>query len=326
VNPQILPDSPQTRRGRHRRFMAAILAVLGAMAGLTVAPAHAAFPGRNGRIVYVNTLFNHNSELGDNQIFTIRPDGTSRRQLTYRGESDSPDWAPIGHRIVYRHWPTRGRIGIWIMGANGRHKHPLVPGSRHDFDSDPAWAPNGLRIVFTRMSGRGATDLMVYSLRTRTTRALHVGRGFSLIPQQPAWSPDGRTIAFSVLDKGDPNDIDLQTDLFTVRADGTHLTQVTTTKHVSEESPDWSPSGRRLLFTRLWGACEEEVNTSNPDGTARRRVRSGCTASMPAWSPNGRRILTYAVLGRRSGVWTMSPTGAHRRYVAVGYDGHWQPR
>lgn len=324
MNSQTSPVRPLRPHAGHWFYRLALIALVGPIAAFAAAPADGASPGRNGRIVYVNTLFNH-AEDGENQIFTVRPNGTGRRQLTYRGESDSPDWAPFGHRIVYRHFPKSGRSGIWAMDANGRHKHPLVPGSRRDYDADPAWSPNGNRIVFTRASGRGARDLMVYTLGSRTMRALHVGRGLSLVPTAPAWSPDGRTIVFSVLDISDPTAVDFQTDLFTVRADGSHLTQITRTPNISEGNPDWSPGGRRLVYEKFGGACEEEVNTSNPDGTAQRRVRSGCLASMPAWAPNGRRILTYAVLGKRSGIWLMSPTGAKRRYLTSGLDGHWQP-
>ena len=328
TTPQTTPSTtlPGRLAGRLGRwlFSVGLVVLTSALTGLVAAPANATYPGRNGRIVYVNTLDSPDVEVGVNEIFTVRPNRTGRRQLTYRVNNDSPDWAPAGHRIAYVHWLKSGAVRIWVMGANGHHKHQLVPGGRHDFDQDPVWAPGGKRILFIRSSGVGRVDLMVYSLASHTVRALHVGRGFSLIPESPAWSPDGRTIVFTVLDKGS-NDGDPQTDLFTVRADGTGLTQLTRTATTSEEGVDWSPDGRRLLFTRLWGACEEEVNTMNPDGTARRRVRSGCTASEPAWSPDGHRILTYAVIGRRWGVWAMTPTGAHRRFIARGGDGHWQP-
>jgi Tol biopolymer transport system component len=331
MKPLTTPVRPVRRPSGHWRHRLALIALVGTSTSVLtvapgVAPAHAAFPGQNGRIAYVNTLFNQ-SEDGSNQIFTVRPNGTGKRQLTYRGESDSPDWGPYGRRIVYRHFPKSARVGIWVMRADGRHKRPLIPGSRRDRDSDPAWSPDGRRIVFTRASRGAGADLMVYTLRTNSMRALYVGRGRSLIPAAPAWSPDGRTIVFSVVDISDPTAVDFQTDLFTVRADGTHLTQITRTPKLSEGAPDWSPGGQRLLYARARhdGGCEQQVITSNPDGTVRRRVRAGCLASMPAWAPNGRRILTYAVLGRRSGVWAMSPTGANRRYVASGLDGHWQP-
>src|SRR4051812_10149534 len=95
-------------------FAALLVSVVVTISTITEVPAHAAFPGRNGRIVYTNTI--GGGDVGRNQIFTIRPNGTGRQRLTRHGQSDSPDWAPNGHRIVYRHWSRDGNSSIWIMG------------------------------------------------------------------------------------------------------------------------------------------------------------------------------------------------------------------
>jgi TolB protein len=312
------------RQCKRQGCLAMLIGVVVATSAISVVPAYATVPGRNGRVIYWNTV--GGGELGRNQVFTIRPDGTGRRRLTYRGESDSPDWAPHGHRIVYRHWSKDGHSSIWIMGEHGHHKHPLVPRPRRANDSDPAWAPGGQRIVFVRFSGVGDQDLIVYSLRSHKTRQLHVGHGFSAIPSAPAWSPDGGTIAFTVLDKSDPNASEQWPDLFTVRPDGSHLAQLTRTPKWEEDSPDWSPSGRLLAYGRAFGGvCEEQIALIRSNGTERRRVRAGCSAGSPAWAPNGRRMLIGAVYGERAGIWIIRLSGRHRHYVAAGADGHWQP-
>jgi Tol biopolymer transport system component len=58
---------------------------------------------------------------------------------------------------------------------------------------DPTWSPSGEEIAFAGLSG-GVTDLYVFNLKTATVRRL-TNDGFADL--QPAWSPDGRTLAFT---------------------------------------------------------------------------------------------------------------------------------
>src|SRR5881396_3131554 len=110
------------------------------------AAAHATFPGGNGIIAY-----QHTTESGVEQadVFTIRPDGTGRRQLTDTPNRNEfgPAWDPAGSRIAF--WRTRAPFGpgsIWVMDADGSSKRRLTSG----IDArDPAWSPSGRRIVFT---------------------------------------------------------------------------------------------------------------------------------------------------------------------------------
>ena len=58
---------------------------------------------------------------------------------------------------------------------------------------DPTWSPAGNQIAFSGLSG-GVTDLYVFDLDTAALRRL-TADGFADL--QPAWSPDGRTLAFT---------------------------------------------------------------------------------------------------------------------------------
>jgi len=70
--------------------------------------------------------------------------------------------------------------------------------------------------------------------------------------EDPAWSPDGKSLAFSSnRSKPDP-DRNFNTDIWTVAADntdkGAHLTQVTTNPG-TDRAPAWSPDGKWIAFT-----------------------------------------------------------------------------
>jgi Tol biopolymer transport system component len=58
---------------------------------------------------------------------------------------------------------------------------------------DPTWSPSGDQIAFSGLRG-GVSDLYVFNLATAAVRRL-TSDGFADL--QPAWSPDGRTLAFT---------------------------------------------------------------------------------------------------------------------------------
>ena len=81
-----------------------ILAALTALAG-TAQEAEATFPGTNGRIAFYSertTGTGVDNPTGDQEIFTIRPDGTGLKQLTHNTVDDStPVFSPDGKKIAY---------------------------------------------------------------------------------------------------------------------------------------------------------------------------------------------------------------------------------
>lgn len=107
-----------------------------------------------------------------------------------------------------------------------------------------------------------------------------VGRGHNRLvapgASDPAWSPDGRRLAYVA-----PGDGGLG-DVFVADANGTHVGQITYTDDRDEASPSWSPDGRRLVFEQ-----EGVIAVARADGSNPRAVAKG---EEPAWSPGGRRI------------------------------------
>jgi dipeptidyl aminopeptidase/acylaminoacyl peptidase len=126
--------------------------------------------------------------------------------------------------------------------------------------------------------------------------------------REPAWSPDGKQIAFVRLAKI----ADLAGDIYVVNADGSGLRLVT-----KGGGPKWSPDGKRLAFHRYtqgtYGPLFGEVWASNADGSAARRV--AVDGLDPAWAPDGSRIAFGGATDGITNVTAVALDGSGRRQI-----------
>jgi dipeptidyl aminopeptidase/acylaminoacyl peptidase len=94
----------------------------------------------------------------------------------------------------------------------------------------------------------------------------------------PAWSPDGRRIAF-----------ESDSEIFVMNADGSAPTRLTNNA-ASDAAPAWSPDGQRIAFSSDRDG-NSEIYVMNADGSALTRLtHNAASDGMPAWSPDGQRI------------------------------------
>ena len=140
------------------------------LVGLVVAvPAHATFPGTNGRIAFVEAGTGEMDDPGtptyalsiaapardaevplrSRQLLFCDPSASTGCRLS---EVRSPSYSPDGRRIVFD-----GGERIAIAGANGDGL--IVLPAVTENDGDPAFSPDGSRIVFTGRNDAGGTDL-----------------------------------------------------------------------------------------------------------------------------------------------------------------------
>ena len=108
------------------------------------------------------------------------------------------------------------------------------------------------------------------------------GKSTSRDVQTPAWSPDGRKLAF-VSRRDDSSEI------YVMNADGSAQENLTR-QPASDSHPSWSPDGRKIAFvSRRDGNAE--IYVMNTDGSGLRNLtRTPSDDLDPAWSPDGRAI------------------------------------
>jgi Tol biopolymer transport system component len=191
---------------------------------------------------------------------------------------------PINGRITFgRFDPALGDFSIWAANPDGTHQQRLthVP----SFFSD--WSPDGRRIAFDFADDTGV-HIATMDPNGHRVRQLTFGPAIQEIPE---WSPDGRRIAFgaSPILPGEPG---FHTDIWIMRADGTHKRQLTSGGFDGE--PVFSPDGRRIAFARITHDAEiadAAIYVMNTDGSHLRQVvPSTFGLEHPDWSPDGRWI------------------------------------
>jgi TolB protein len=196
----------------------------------------------------------------------------------------------------------------WTVGQNGL-----------------SWSPTGRGLLYTASYPSGR-DAMIKS-RADGDSASYISpscTGDCLGDDNPVYSPDGKKIAFERAFGPIVNGIASVVAIFTINADGSHLTQLTqksTPTSTEDHQPQWSPDGRKIAFYRLNTTATPRnkgaIEVMNADGSSLHRLTPyRIDAADPHWSPNGKHILfnTYAnpIPGRSANLFTMRANGAHR--------------
>ena len=225
-----------------RAFLGVVFA--GILVGGTAQPAHASFPGGNGRIVFVRLFFD---ESGTQSIITIRPDGSDEKTLLTTTNPDDqafryPQSSPDGEQIVFT-WKQNGNTDLWRMNADGSGLTRLT--SHAAVDMQGTWSADGSRIAFT--SDRDGNE-EIYSIASEGGGLLRL-TNHPWRDNFPAWSPDNGRIAFASQRRtGEFGGAEIHT----MRPDGSDVVRISEVTENAEwhDDPEWSPDGGRVLYAR----------------------------------------------------------------------------
>jgi TolB protein len=257
--------------------LVALLAIV-----LAAPPASATFPGANGKIAFF--IFNAQPP----QIAVIEPDGTGRTALTHSAhranfdpawsadgtkiafdtaakgsppalrtmnadgsgqalvvsmsstyvDIEHPSWSPDGTKIAFCAINQHSHAKIFTVAADGLTA-PVKLSPKGEDDCLPDWSPDGTTIVFDSFPASG--PLEIWTMDADGSNRAKIGKGVT-----PSWSADGTQIAFT-------KPAGKRYDVFVMNADGSGITQVTSTARRWEFNPVFSPDGTEIAFSRTMG-------------------------------------------------------------------------
>lgn len=298
-------------------IMAAAAALaLGLAAMLAAQPAEAAFPGKNGKII-----FQSNRNVGASEIYTINPSGgTAATRITFSNSSADPAYAPDGSRIAFV--STDNQIFVMNADGSGLRQVTTTPTAKRE----PTWSPDGTQIAYVSNSFDvdGQTDYEIWAINADGTGRRQLTNN-SFPDEQPAWSPLGDKIAFRSARTGDTN-----SNVYIMNSDGSDQASITPNSPLgcssncyqgSDDYPAWSPDGSKIAYVHGYGPPSNpfaggglpNIWMMDPTGANKTNISNNpdTSATMPAWSPNGARI---AYVGVASGstdrnIWVMNSDG-----------------
>lgn len=236
---------------------------------------------------------------GNWDIWVADRSGGAPIQITSGFEDElHPTWSPDGTEIVYCGLPqTGGQWELWITSASAGALKRFI-----GYGLFPQWSPIGNTIVFQRARERGSRWFSIWTInlvdgepRYPTEVASSAGHAMIL----PAWSKDGRRIAFTtttaapLLDANGLIDHALM-DVWVMNSDGRGKVCVTDSSTMNF-SPVFSKDGRiffssnRSGHENIWSLAPPPGNSNSPaditvtSGTGGPDVEAGRAIQATLW-------------------------------------------
>ena len=227
--------------------------------------------------------------------------GSAAAAATFRGENGRIAFIREGRLFTIK--PNSS--GLRLLTPTGTNR------------ATPTWSANGTQIAFTRFLRRGSAVFAVRADGSRLRRLGAFTRGFLSAAQ---WRPGRRQVVYTdFLADEDP----VVGAIKLAKADGSGEKNLTGYGDLNNQ-PDWSPTGRQIVFERDArgipggrGASGGEIWVMRADGSGATRLTDNEVLDEgPAWSPDGGQI-TFArtVPGGPNGdlgadLWIMNPDGS----------------
>jgi TolB protein len=183
------------------------------------------------------------------------------------------DVSPDGSRLLLRVDDEGPKQGTWVVGIDGSGLTHVAGPGKPVAGGAADWAPDGRRFVLAGMSGDDRF-LGLYVFDANGSNPLRITPD-KWEAQYPAWSPDGRRIAFTRVVP--PNEF----DIWLVNVDGSGLRRLTGSEGADNYAA-WSPDGTAIVYSSDDRVEQNGLWIMGGDGADQRYLAPG---GEPQWEP-----------------------------------------
>ena len=261
---------------------------------------------------FLDTRFAYSGNAsGNKEIWLCDALGGAARQLTKNGSINlKPRWSPAGNALSYTGYAA-GNADLYVADlAKGAIRRVS---SRPGMNTGGAFSPLGNLLAVTLSVGGDAEIFTIDAGAGREIARLTRSAG---IDSSPAWSPDGKQVAFVSERSGGPQ-------VYVMNADGSGARRMTFQGSYNTD-PIWSPDGSRIAWVGRDGRFD--VFHAQPDGKGAVRVTQGTGDNEdPSWSPDGAYLAFSSTRRGGNHIWLASADGAFQAQVTSGKGGYHNP-
>ena len=233
---------------------------------------------------------------GGREVYVIDSDGENLRRVTNYGSLVmSPTWSPDGQRIAFSSYKT-GVPRIYETDLYGGNERMLPPVRGEGDYQTPVYHPDGNVLAFSVLGSNAQSGIFTYDMeRDCCLSYLSGGPWYDI---SPAYSPDGRWLAFNTLRFGDN-----VPQVMMMPAEGGSAETLSPYEYGSGgfyAAPDWSPVGDLVAFHgRIDRRGRYHILVANLEdgGKVLRQLTSEGNNEAPSWAPDGRHLV---FVGERS--------------------------
>ena len=207
------------------------------------------------------------------EVAKMAADGHRQRRLTTTPDgqaSSQPGWFPSGRGLLFRRSGPGRSSSIWQVNRLG--ENPLLRFQPPHPPLYPSFSPDMTRMAFAAiMSPAGDTDRGIFVVGADGSGLTTLFDAAGSYDSAPAWSPDGRTIAFQSDSDAIGTNPERDMEIWSMKADGSGVRQLTRNA-LHDEGPAWSPDGRALAYTSGPDDAHGDIHVMTATGRHLRRL------------------------------------------------------